>query len=288
MQTEKIQTGLICEGGAMRGLFTAGVLDVLLENEVSFDGMVGVSAGATFGCNFKSKQIGRTIRYNLEYAEDKRYGSFTSLIKTGDLYDTEFCYHTLPNELFPFDWDTFLGNPMKFYVVATDVKTGKPVYHEMKSRGDSELEWLRASASMPLVSKPVSVDGYELLDGGISNSVPLEFFEHIGYTRNVVILTQDANYVKEPIPSGFLTKLLLKKQPAIYTAMTKRHIMYNAQIDYIKKKEASGEVFVIRPPEPLGIKRVEHDRVELERVYKLGRNTALSLLSELKDFIDKK
>ena len=285
--TTELKTGLICEGGAMRGLFTAGVLDVLLENQVTFDGMVGVSAGATFGCNFKSKQIGRTIRYNLQYAGDKRYGSFESLIKTGDLYDTEFCYHTLPNELFPFDWDTFLSNPMKFYIVATDVKTGKPVYHEMKTRKDSELEWLRASASMPLVSKPVSVEGYELLDGGISNSIPLEFFEHIGYKRNVVILTQDINYVKNPMPAGFLTKLLLKKQPAIYTAMSRRHIMYNAQIDYIRRKEAAGEVFVIRPPKPLGIRRVEHDRRELERVYKLGRSTADSLLSELKDFITK-
>ncbi len=285
--TTETKTGLICEGGAMRGLFTAGVLDVLLENDVTFDGMVGVSAGATFGCNFKSKQIGRTIRYNLQYADDKRYGSFESLIKTGDLYDTEFCYHTLPNELFPFDWDTFLSNPMKFYIVATDVKTGKSVYHEMKTRGDSELEWLRASASMPLVSKPVLVDGYELLDGGISNSIPLEFFEHIGYKRNVVILTQDINYVKSPMPTGFLTKLLLKKQPAIYTAMSRRHIMYNAQIDYIRRKEAAGEVFVIRPPEPLGIRRVEHDRRELERVYKLGRSTADSLLSELKEFITK-
>lgn len=285
--TTELKTGLICEGGAMRGLFTAGVLDVLLENQVTFDGMVGVSAGATFGCNFKSKQIGRTIRYNLQYADDKRYGSFESLIKTGDLYDTEFCYHTLPNELFPFDWDTFLSNPMKFYIVATDVKTGKPVYHEMKTRKDSELEWLRASASMPLVSKPVLVDGYELLDGGISNSIPLEFFEHIGYKRNVVILTQDINYVKNPMPTGFLTKLLLKKQPAIYTAMSRRHIMYNAQIDYIRRKEAAGEVFVIRPPEPLGIRRVEHDRRELERVYKLGRSTADSLLSELKEFITK-
>lgn len=288
METTEIKTGLICEGGAMRGLFTAGVLDVFIENDITFDGMVGVSAGATFGCNFKSKQIGRTVRYNLKYAGDKRYGSFESLIRSGDFYDTEFCYHTLPNELFPFDWDTFLSNPMKFYLVATDVKTGNPVYHEMKKRGDDELEWLRASASMPLVSKPVEVDGYELLDGGISNSVPLEFFEHIGYNRNVVILTQDAGYVKTAIPAGFLTKLLLKKHPAIYTAMTKRHIMYNAQIDYIKNKEKNGEVFVIRPPEPLGIKRVEHDRNELERVYKSGRSTALSHLQDLKEYINKR
>ncbi len=287
MNTEKIQRGLICEGGAMRGLFTAGVLDVFLENDISFDGMVGVSAGATFGCNFKSKQIGRTIRYNLQFAGDKRYGSFESFLRTGELYDVDFCYHTIPTELYPFDWDTFLKNPMKFYLVATDVKTGKPVYHECRTSNPDEFEWMRASASMPLVSKPVSVGGYQLLDGGISNSIPLEFFEHIGYNRNVVILTQDITYRKKAIEGAFLTKLFLKKQPAIYTAMEQRHIMYNAQLDYIRKKEECGEIFVIRPPMPLGIKRTEHDRDELERVYKLGRSTALELLPDLKSFLNK-
>ncbi|SFG09632.1 patatin-like phospholipase family protein [Oribacterium sp. WCC10] len=287
MNEKTKKTGLVCEGGAMRGLFTAGVLDVFLENDISFDGMVGVSAGATFGCNYKSRQIGRTIRYSLQFANDKRFGSFESLIKTGDLFDVEFCYHTLPNEIFPFDWDTFLDNPMKFYLVATDVKTGKPVYHEIKDRGDNELEWMRASASMPLVSKPVHVDGYELLDGGISNSIPLEFFEHIGYNRNVVILTQDSDYRKPAMKGLPAAKLLLKKQPAIYTAMEQRHIMYNAQLDYINKREQSGEIFVIRPPKPLDIKRTEHDTDELERVYKLGRSTATEALSDIKDFLNK-
>lgn len=286
MQTDQIKKGLICEGGAMRGLFTAGVLDVFLENDISFDGMVGVSAGATFGCNFKSKQIGRAIRYNLQFANDKRYGSFESLLRSGDLYDVEFCYHTIPNKLFPFDWETFLKNPMKFYLVATDVKTGKPVYHEFKTSAPEEFEWMRASASMPIVSKPVSVGGYELLDGGISNSIPLEFFEHIGYNRNVVILTQDISYRKEALEAALLTKLFLKKHPAIYTAMEQRHIMYNAQLDYIKKREETGDVFVIRPPKPLGIKRTEHDTSELERVYKTGRTTALEILPALKVFLE--
>lgn len=283
--SKSIKKGLVCEGGAMRGLFTAGVLDVFLENDIQFDGMAGVSAGATFGCNFKSKQKGRTIRYNLRFAHDKRFGSLESLIKTGDLYDAEFCYHILPAELDPFDWDTFLANPMKFYLVATDVSTGKPVYHEIRSKGSEELEWMRASASMPIVSRPVSVSGYELLDGGISNSIPLKFLEHIGYDRNVVILTQDAGYRKSPMQALPISKILLKKHPAIYTAMKERHIMYNAQLDYIEKKEAAGEILVLRPPRPLGISRTEHDTAKLEQVYKTGRLTATEALPQLKEFL---
>ncbi len=287
MNTDTIKRGLICEGGAMRGLFSAGVLDVFLENDIKFDGMAGVSAGATFGCNFKSKQKGRTIRYNLKYAGDKRFGSFESLIKTGDLYDADFCYHVLPTELDPFDWDTFLNNPMKFYLVATDVNTGKPVYHEIKTSGEDELEWMRASASMPIVSKPVSVGGYMLLDGGISNSIPLEFMEHIGYNRNVVILTQDASYRKSPMTGLPVGKMMLKKYPAVYNAMKDRHIMYNGQLDYIRTREAAGDILVIRPPHPLGISRTEHDTDKLEQVYKIGRQTAAEMLDSVRDFLNK-
>ena len=287
LKSQSIKKGLVCEGGAMRGLFTAGVLDVFLENDIQFDGMAGVSAGATFGCNFKSRQIGRTIRYNLRFAHDKRFGSLESFIKSGDLYDADFCYHVLPKELDPFDWDTFLKNPMKFYLVATDVATGKPVYHEIKTQSDEELEWMRASASMPMVSRPVSVSGYELLDGGVSNSIPLEFMEHIGYNRNVVILTRDISYRKSPMPALPISKILLKKHPAIYTAMKKRHIMYNAQLKYIEQKESAGEILVIRPTHPLGISRTEHDTDKLEQVYKTGRQTATDVLPALKDFLNR-
>ena len=167
-----MKTGLILEGGAMRGMYTAGVLDVMMENNIWVDGAVGVSAGAVFGCNYKSKQIGRTIRYNKKYGRDPRYAGFHSLLKTGDYFGTEFCYHEIPERLDPFDTETFEKNPVEFYVVGTDVTTGKAVYHKCTNGKDKDLEWFRASASMPLLSNIVEVDGYRLLDGGIADSIP--------------------------------------------------------------------------------------------------------------------
>ena len=192
-----MKTGLVMEGGAMRGLFTAGVIDVMMEEEIEFDGAIGVSAGAAFGCNYKSKQIGRALRYNINYCKDKRYCSMKSLITTGNLYGAEFCYHELPDKLDIFDCETFENNPMEFYLVCTDVLTGKPVYKKCEKADYDCLEWMRASASMPLASKVVEIDGYKMLDGGVSDSVPLKYFESIGYDRNIVILTQPKSYRKK-------------------------------------------------------------------------------------------
>ena len=286
MEEEKaVRTGLVCEGGAMRGMFTAGVLDVFLEEGIRFDGMVGVSAGATFGCNFKSQQIGRTIRYNKRFAKDRRYCSIESLLKTGNLYNAEFCYHTLPETIDLFDWDSFLANPMKFYMVATDCDTGRPVYHECKSSNPEEMEWFRASASMPLVSKPVVIRGQTLLDGGISNAIPLCFMEHIGYERNVVILTQDRSYQKKPQAGMQAFRKLQKQYPLCYEAMKNRHFMYNDQLADVHAKETTGQVLVIQPPAPLGIHRVEHDPEALERVYQIGRSEAEKRLEEVRAFL---
>ena len=187
-----MKTGLVLEGGAMRGLYTAGVLDILMENGITVDGAVGVSAGAVFGCNYKSGQIGRVLRYNLAYCRDPRYMGLRSLIRTGDLYGEQFCYHDIPDRLDPFDREAFRKNPMAFYVVCTDVHTGEAVYYRLSDGGDRDIQWMRASASMPLVSRTVQVDGYELLDGGIADSIPIAWFRSQGYTRNLVILTQPA------------------------------------------------------------------------------------------------
>ena len=177
--------GLIMEGGAMRGMFTAGVMDVLMENKIRFDGGVGVSAGAAFGCNYKSNQIGRVIRYNKKYCRDPRYCSIRSLIKTGDLYGAEFCYATISYELDVFDNKAYFENPMEFHVVCTDVETGKPVYRNCITGLDEDLTWIRASASMPIASKVVETTDYKLLDGGISDSIPLKYFEDLGLEYNV-------------------------------------------------------------------------------------------------------
>ena len=187
---------LILEGGAMRGLFTAGVIDVMMENGIEYDGLVGVSAGACFGCNYQSGQIGRTLRYNKKYCTDSRYCSWRSLIFTGDMYGADFCYKKIPLELDLFDDDAYNKNPMEFHLVCTDVVTGKPVYRKMDDLQGENVEWIRASASMPLAARIVEIEGMKLLDGGVSDSIPVKYFEDLGFNKNVVVLTQPEGYVK--------------------------------------------------------------------------------------------
>lgn len=281
-----MKKGLILEGGAMRGMFTSGVLDVFLENEIDFDGAIGVSAGATFGCNFKSKQIGRAIRYNKRFSHNWRYCSIRSLIFTGDLYGADFCYNKLPNELDIFDLETYRNNPIEFYCVASDCVTGEPVYKKLETCDARDLTWMRASASMPLASSVVEVDGYKLLDGGMTDSIPLKYFESLGYNRNVVILTQPRDYQKKPASLMGLMKIMLKKYPKLVDAMSRRHIVYNEETADVFAKADSGEVFVICPKEPLGISRTEKDPNELQRVYDQGRSLATELLPEIKRFLN--
>lgn len=281
------KTGLVLEGGAMRGMFTAGVLDVFMENEISTDGVVGVSAGAVFGCNYKSRQIGRTIRYNKRFAGDWRYCSIRSLLKTGDLYGADFCYNRIPNELDVFDLEAYKKNPIPFYVVASDCRTGKCVYKKLETCDENDLKWMRASASMPLVSRPVDVDGYELLDGGMTDSIPLEFFEKLGFSSNIVVLTQPRNYKKSPNVLMPFIKMSLGKYPALVQAMKNRHKMYNAETEYVFEQEKKGKVLVICPENSLEISRTEKNPDELQRVYEIGRNAATKMLPEIKEFVDR-
>lgn len=252
-----MKTGLILEGGAMRGMFTAGVMDVLMENGVTFDGAVGTSAGAAFGCNYKSHQIGRVIRYNTRYCKDKRFCSISSLIKSGDIYNADFCYGDIPSKYDIFDFDTYKKDPMEFYSVCTDIETGKAVYHKYTGDEDSGFDWIRASASMPLVSKIVEIDGKKLLDGGMADSIPLKFFESIGYDRNVVVLTQPADYRKKPNGAMPLIRIAYRKYPKLVEAMANRHTVYNDTIDYINSEEKTGKLLVIRPENPLPVSRME-------------------------------
>ena len=259
-----MKKGLILEGGAMRGLFTAGVLDVLMKNGVTFDGAVGVSAGAAFGCNIKSHQIGRVLRYNTRFCADKRYCGMSSLLKTGNIYSTEFCYGEVPLKYDPFDFETYKKDPMEFYVVSTDVETGRPVYHKYTGEEDSCFDWIRASASMPLVSQIVEIDGQKLLDGGISDSIPVEFFESLGYDRNVAVLTQPKTYQKRKNKMMPLIKIKYRKYPKFIETVANRHIMYNAETALVSEKEHNGTLFVIRPESQLPVGRVEKDPERLE------------------------
>ncbi len=277
--------GLVLEGGAMRGLFTAGVIDVFMENGITFDAAVGVSAGAAFGCNYKSGQIRRAIRYNTRFCKDKRYCSVNSLIKTGDMFGGEFCYHTVPDKLDLVDVETFNNSPMDFWVVCTDISTGKAVYHKSGHISYDELEWFRASASMPLAARIVEVGGYRMLDGGIADSIPLKFMESRGCERNVVVLTQPRDYIKKPAGAQKLIKLRYRKYPELIKSIQNRHKMYNGELKYIRSAEEAGRALVIAPPEALPIGHIEHDPEVMLEVYRIGRRIANENLEAVKEFL---
>lgn len=281
-----MKTGLIMEGGAMRGMFTAGVLDVLMENGLVTDGAIGVSAGAVFGCNYKSHQIGRVIRYNTEYCNDKRYASFKNLVKTGNLYSEQFCYHEVPEKLDPFNEAAFAASPMDFFVVCTDVKTGEPIYHKCRKGDAEDVLWMEASASMPLAAKIVKIGHYGLLDGGVADSIPVRFFESIGYKRNLIILTQPKGYIKKK--NKFLPAIRAKyfRYPAFVEAVADRHERYNETLSYISMLEQVGKDYVIRPPIPLEIGAMERDPAQLRRVYETGRAVAQIQVEKIRDFLN--
>ena len=289
MNQNPTKTGLILEGGAMRGMYTAGVCDVLMENHITFDGMIGVSAGATFGCNVKSGQIGRTIRYNCTYSRDPRYASFRSLVFTGDYFGAKFCYDDLPNRLDPFDYDTYAKNPMPFYIVCTDADTGRAVYHLAEDCRERDLLYMRASASMPLFSRIVEVDGLHLSDGGTADSIPVKWFREQGYTRNLVVLTRTAGYRKSPSSPALnaLLRLSLRRYPALADALARRHIGYNETLALIEQLETEGDTLVLRPSRDLHLGRIEKDPARLREMYELGREDAEHRIEEIRAFVQK-
>lgn len=282
-----MKTGLILEGGAMRGLFSAGVLDVFLEKGITFDAAIGVSAGAAFGCNLKSHQAGRVLRYNTAYCRDKRYCSLHSLITTGDLYGADFCYRELPDVLDPFDYETYRRDPMDFYVTCTDADTGLPAYRLCNRLDREEFLWMRASASMPIVSRPVEVGGRRLLDGGISDSVPLSYFQSLGYEKCVLVLTRPKGYRKKPLSHAPLLRPALRQTPEVAEALCRRHEHYNRAMDEIEQQEKEGRIFVLRPPMPIQVKMIEKNPERLKSAWKMGRYTALGALPELNAFLQK-
>lgn len=276
--------GLVLEGGGFRGMYTCGVIDVFMENGICFDEVVGVSAGAAFGCNIKSKQIGRSLRYNKRFCQDSRYSGLKSFIKTGDLYNKEFAYGIVPTILDPFDTKTFRENPLKFTVVCTDIHTGNPVYHEIQNGDATDIEWIRASASIPIVSKPVKLDGYELLDGGVSDSIPVNWMLERS-DKTVIVLTRDKSYHKEPMKYIHLLKKAFKEYPNLQKALENRYIVYNKTLDEIEQLEREGKVFVIRPSKPIACAMIEKDPNHLQEIYDIGRRDALHYLEDLKKYL---
>ena len=280
-------TGLVLEGGGLRAMFTSGVLDVFMQNDIKLNAAVGVSAGVLFGCNYKSNQPGRALRYNIRFKDNPEYMSWRSLLRTGNYVNEHFSYHLLPHEYDPMDFQAYRENPMKFYAVCTDIDEGQPVYHEIDDADGIGLRWMQASASMPVFARPVEIEGRHYLDGGITDSIPLKFIQQKGYRKNVVILTQPADYYKKKAHVGLAMKMFLKNYPKVAELMSIRHVMYNEQLDYIRSEQQKGDTFLICPDEKLNIGRLSLKEDKMRRVYETGVEKALSLLPQLKEFIER-
>ena len=275
-----MKTGLVLEGGAMRGIYTAGVLDVLDEHGVYFDGVIGVSAGALHGCSFVSGQRGRSLRYVKKYRNDKHFMSLWNLIHTGEVVGTQLCYHDIPERLDPFDHEAFLKSDPDFYAVCTNLETGKAEYIKISDMMN-QIDVMRASASMPYVSKTVEYNGMKLLDGGCADSVPVQKFRQMGYDRTVVVLTREDGYQKKP-QNAAVAELRYHKYPNFVNALKTRHEEYNRTLKEINKLEKAGEIFVIRPSVKLTIGRMENDINEIQKVYDIGRKDAEKQVEKVK------
>lgn len=263
------KTGLVLEGGGIRGIYTAGVLDYFMDQNFQVDCVIGVSAGALHGVNYKAKQPGRSYRVATDYIKDKRYLSFHSLVRTGDIFGSEFCYHTIPEELDLFDYETFQSNPMQLYATVSNVATGKAEY-KLCTDLRKDMDYIRASASLPLLSRVVEIDGERYLDGGICDSIPLKQSQAMGYTKNIVILTRVAGYVKKLDRLLPMIRRKYRNDPEFVQAAYERHLMYNETIQFVEEQEKEGNCFVLRPSRYIEVSRLEKNVSKIKSLYQLG------------------
>ena len=281
-----MKIGLVLEGGGMRGLFSAGVLDALLElKELSVNGIVGVSSGALFGVNYVSKQKERAVRYNKKYADDKRYMGLHSWITTGNAVNKDFAFYELPYKLDVFDNETFKKAETDFYVVMTNVESGKPEYALIED-AFAQMEYLRATSALPFASKIIEINGKKYLDGGISDSIPIDFCESLGYDKIIAVLTRPEGTYKED-KLGFLYKLVYRKYPNLVNSLLNMATDYEKVLAKIKDLENKGKIFVVRPPEVLKIGRLEKNRDKIQKVYDTGLNTGLKELDNIVKYLNK-
>ena len=278
-----MKVGLVLEGGAMRGMFTAGVLDVFLDEQIHIDGIVSVSAGALFGVNFPSKQKGRVLRYNKKYLNDKRYMGWHSLFTTGNIVNKDFAFYQLPFELDVFDQEAFARSGIDFYTVLTNVESGEAEYVKIHDAFE-QMETLRATSAMPFVSKMVEIDGKKYLDGGIADSIPLRFCQQLGYDKIIVILTRPLDYRKTPTNS-LIFNAFYRRYPKLVERLTNRYVDYNRAVEDVIRLNEQGEIFVIRPSVTLPIRRIEKDVAKVQAMYDLGGADAKMAMPMLKQYL---
>lgn len=280
------QAGLVLEGGGMKGVYTAGVLDFFLDKEILFSHVYGVSAGACNMCSYLSGQRGRALDVSIDYLECKRYCSVESLALTGNLFNVDTCYHLIPDYLYPYDNEAFMRYQGKAYCVVTNIKTGLPEYLRPRDMS-KDIDMVRASASLPLVSKNVKIGSELYLDGGISDSIPLQKSIRDGNTKNIVVMTKEAGYVRKPVDAAKLAliKAYYRKYPKIYEKMAQRHEQYNETLQFIERQQANGQAFVIRPKQAGNVGRIEKDKEKLKAFYEEGYRDAADCYEALLTYL---
>lgn len=279
------QAGLVLEGGGMRGMYTCGVLEFFLEKELIFSDCYGVSAGACHLCSYLSGQKGRALHVGIDYLQCRDYCSLSSLLRTGDLFNKDFCYDLIPNYLNPYDYEAFERYPGRAYAVATNIETGEAEYLRLKHM-QTDIEAVRASSSLPLVSKNVRIGNKLYLDGGISDAIPLQKSILDGNQKNIVVLTKEVGYRRKPSSLLPLIRAAYLRYPKVYERMKNRHIAYNRILDMVEKKEKAGEVIVLRPKENNGIGRIEKDKEKLMALYQQGYEDAKARYEEILAYLE--
>ncbi|MEI3598712.1 MULTISPECIES: patatin-like phospholipase family protein [unclassified Oceanobacillus] len=278
-----VNAGLILEGGGMRGLYTAGVLEYFMERDLYPPYVIGVSAGACMAASYLSRQKGRNKKVNLGFIEDKRYLSFRNFIKKRELFGMDFIFDEIPNKLVPFDMDAFKQNTEEFVIVTTDCDTGEPVYFNKTDQGTDLVKLLRASSSLPFVASSVEYKSRHLLDGGISDPIPIKKSEQDGFEKNVIILTKPEGYFKRPRKMYSIIKY--KQHPKINDLLRERYKHYNETLEYVAKQEQLGNAFVMRPSAELPVGRAERKKERVEELYELGWNDAKEQFEALQRFL---
>ena len=276
--------GLVVEGGGIRAIYAAGVLDVLHDLHLPLDGVIGVSAGALHSCSFVAGQQGRSIRYYKKFCQDDRFFSFKTWLKTGNIVDTKFCYHDIHRTLDPFDNETFMASRAKFYVTCSNLESGKAEYLHISDMYSDQIDLLRASASLPYFSRIVEYDGMKLLDGGCIDPIPIKAFESMGYTKNILVLTQPREHRKKDRDS-MLARWVYHRYPKFCEAFENCPPTYEETLAYIDEQEQKGNLFVIRPESRINVSRLTHDPKKIEYGYELGRADAMKHLEALQAWL---
>lgn len=281
------QAGLVLEGGGMKGVYTAGVLDFFLDKGIEFSNVYGVSAGACCMCSYLSRQRGRALDVNVDYLDTRKYCSLESLLTTGDLFNVQTAYHLIPEYLHPYDYDTFDKYQGRAYAVVTNIVTGRPEYLRVRDM-KRDIDMVRASASLPLVSRNVRIGRKLYLDGGISDAIPIQKSVMDGNLKNVIIMTKEEGYVRRPDSAANLALIKLRylKYPKIYELMSDRHIRYNETLEYIGRQRENGQAFVIRPQKKSEVGRIEKDSEKLRALYEEGYQDAEDHYEALLNYLE--